>query len=276
MNRGNMESPLNIEAITNLAEIGVIGGTGVYDPELLENAQKIKLATPFGAPSDEITIGKLAGRNVAFINRHGPGHTIPPHLVNSRANIWALKKVGVTRILAPGAVGSLKESYKPGDIVITDQFIDFTKNRKYTFYEGGKVFHISLADPFCDELRKALIDSGRSIGIELKEKGIYVCIEGPRFSTRAESRMFRTFGDIIGMTLVPECQLAREAEICYVAINTITDYDVWTEKPVSTRDVLETMKENLQKVRSLLLDTIPKIPTERKCACRHALKDAGI
>ncbi len=210
------------------------------------------------------------------MNRHGPGHSIPPHLVNSRANIWVLKKIGVKRILAPGAVGSLKEDYIPGDIVITDQFVDFTKNRQYSFYEGGRVFHVSMADPFCPELRKALISSGKSLGLGIKDNGTYVCIEGPRFSTRAESRMFRSFGDIIGMTLVPECQLAREAELCYAAINTVTDYDVWAERPVTTEDILKTMKENLHKVRSLLLDVIPKIPTERKCACKDALKDAGV
>ena len=272
----NLVNPLNIEKVSNLAEIGIIGGTGVYDPQLLKNIKKIRLVTPFGPPSDEITIGELAGRRVAFLNRHGPGHSIPPHLVNSRANIWVLKKIGVKRILAPGAVGSLKEDYIPGDIVITDQFVDFTKNRQYSFYEGGRVFHVSMADPFCPELRKALISSGKSLGLGIKDNGTYVCIEGPRFSTRAESRMFRSFGDIIGMTLVPECQLAREAELCYAAINTVTDYDVWAERPVTTEDILKTMKENLHKVRSLLLDVIPKIPTERKCACKDALKDAGV
>lgn len=270
-----MDSMLDLNP-TDEAEIGIIGGTGIYDPKLLEDAQKIRISTPFGAPSDEITVGKLAGRRVAFINRHGPGHSIPPHLVNSRANIWALKKLGVTRIIAPGAVGSLKDDYNPGDIVITDQFIDFTKKRAYTFFEGGRVFHVSLADPFCNELRSVLIDSCRGLGIGLKERGIYVCIEGPRFSTRGESWIFRSFGDIIGMTVVPECQLAREAEICYAAINTVTDYDVWADKPVSTEEIIKTMKENLHKVRNLLLDVIPKIPVERKCPCQDALKDAGI
>lgn len=271
-----MEDPLNIEKTAKLAEIGIIGGTGVYDPQLFKNVKKIRMATPFGAPSDEIMIGRLSGRRIAFLNRHGPGHSIPPHLVNSRANIWALKKLGTRRILAPGAVGSLKEEYRPGEIVITNQFIDFTKGRKYSFYEGGRVFHVSLADPFCDELREILIKSGEALGIRTKEEGTYVCIEGPRFSTRAESRMFRQFGDIIGMTLVPECQLAREAELCYAAINTITDYDVWSERPVSTEEILATMKENLHKVRSLLLEAIESIPIERTCGCKDALKDAAV
>lgn len=262
--------------MTAEAEIGLIGGTGVYDPDLLRNIKKIKVATPYGAPSDEITLGELSGRKVAFINRHGPGHSIPPHLVNSRANIWTLKHLGVSRIIAPGAVGSLKEEYKPGDIVITDQFVDFTKQRQYSFYQGGKVYHVSLADPFCTELRKALIDTGKSLNLPVREHGTYACIEGPRFSTRAESRMFRGFADIIGMTLVPECQLAREAEVCYAAINTITDFDVWSLEPVSTEEILRTMRENIDKVRSLLLETIPKIPTERNCECKDALKDAAV
>jgi 5'-methylthioadenosine phosphorylase len=213
---------------------------------------------------------------VAFVNRHGPGHSIPPHLVNSRANIYALKRLGVTRIIAPGAVGSLKEDYKPGDLVITDQFVDFTKQRQYTFFQGGRVYHVSLADPFCSEMRAVLIDAARVLNLPAHERGTYVCIEGPRYSTRAESRMFRSFGDIIGMTLVPECQLAREAEICYAAINTITDYDSFSEVPVSTEEILRTMKENIEKVQNLLQQTISKIPMERNCKCKDALKDAGI
>lgn len=258
------------------AEIGVIGGTGVYDPKLLENATTVELSTPFGNPSDVITLGELAGRKIAFINRHGKGHTIPPHKVNSRANIWALKELGVKRILAPNAVGSLKEEYKPGDIVIVDQFIDFTKKRDYTFYDGGRVYHVSLADPFCEELREALIETGKGLKLQMHEKGTYICIEGPRFSTRAESRMFRNFADVIGMTLVPECQLAREMEICYASIATITDFDVWAGRPVSTDEVLRTMKENLGNVRKMIQEVIPKIPPERKCTCREALKDAGV
>lgn len=258
------------------AEIGIIGGTGVYDPKLLEKPQKFKISTPFGSPSDLITLGEFSGKRIAFINRHGEGHTIPPHKVNSRANIWALKSLGVTRILSPAAVGSLKEEYKPGDIVIVDQFIDFTKKREYTFYEGNQVYHVSPADPFCPELREALIGIGKSLNLPMHKKGTYICIEGPRYSTRAESRMFRNFADIIGMTLVPECQLAREVEICYASIATVTDYDVWADKPVSTEEVLTTMRENLEKIKNLLMQTIPKIPFERSCKCKEALKDAGV
>lgn len=257
-------------------EIGVIGGTGVYDPKLLKNAEEIKVETKFGSPSDLITIGELEGRKIAFINRHGKGHTIPPHKVNYRANIWAMKELGVKRILAPAAVGSLKEEYKPGDIVILDQFIDFTKKRDYTFYDGGKVYHVSLADPFCDELRNALIDIGNSQKLPIHEKGTYVCIEGSRFSTRAESKMFRGVADVIGMTLVPECVLAREAEICYASIATVSDFDVWAEKPVSWEEIVRTMKENIEKVRNLLTETVSKIPVDRKCKCGEALKDACV
>jgi len=256
-------------------KIGIIGGTGVY-PDFLDFVEEIKVWTPFGRPSDLITIAEYKGKKIAYLFRHGKKHTIPPHKINFRANIWALKELGVERILAPNAVGSLKEEYKPGDIVIVDQFIDFTKSRDYTFYNGGKVYHVSLADPFCEELRKILIEAGKNLKLRLHEKGTYICIEGPRFSTRAESRMFRNFADIIGMTLVPECSLAREMEICYTSVSMITDYDVFFERPVSTEEVLRTMKENLDKVRVLLQRTIPKIPIERNCKCKEALKDAGV
>ncbi|MFH1623079.1 MAG: S-methyl-5'-thioadenosine phosphorylase [Candidatus Aenigmatarchaeota archaeon] len=261
-------------AATADAEIGIIGGTGVYDPQIIKSVREIRISTPFGNPSDKIIVGEMSGRRIAFVNRHGPGHSIPPHMVNSRANIWALKKLGVKRILATGAVGSLKEIYMPGDVVIADQFVDFTKTRQYTFFNRGTVYHVSAADPFCKELRMALARSGSSLGIDIKESGTYVCIEGPRFSTRAESRMYRNFGDVIGMTLVPECQLAREAELCYASINTITDYDVWAEKPVSMDEILSNMRKSAGKVRMILTDVIQKIPAERGCGCGRALKDA--
>lgn len=257
------------------AEIGIIGGTGVYDAELLKDSCELAMPTPFGNPSDKVVLGTLGGRRIAFINRHGPGHSIPPHMVNNRANIWALKKLGVRRVLATGAVGSLKEIYTPGDVVIVDQFVDFTKTRQYSFFNRDSVYHVSLADPFCKELRIALALSARSIGVEVKESGTYVCIEGPRFSTRAESRMYRNFGDIIGMTLVPECQLAREAELCYASINAITDYDVWAEKPVSMEEISANMRKSLDKVKRLIADVVPKIPADRRCECWHALQSAA-
>lgn len=257
-----------------MVKIGIIGGSGFY--ELLEDPREVKIATPYGSPSAPVQVGKLEGMEVAFIPRHGIGHTIPPHKVNYRANIWALHKLGVERIIGVNAVGSLQEEYKPGDIVFVDQFIDFTKKRDYTFYDGGKVYHVGFADPFCPEIRKVLIDSAKELGLQFKETGTYICIEGPRFSTRAESRMFRQFADIIGMTLVPEINLARELEICYANISMVTDYDVWAEKPVDTKEVLETMAKNIDNVKALLKLAVPRIPEKRDCPCSKALENAGI
>lgn len=261
------------------AEIGIIGGTGVYDPGLFSDRREIKVHTPYGEPSDVITVGEYAGRKVAFIPRHGRGHRIPPHRINSRANIWALKQLGVDRIIAPSAVGSLQQHYRPGDIAIPDQFIDFTKGRSYTFYDGGQVCHVSVADPFCPELRELSVDmTKKRLGYPVHEKGTYVCIEGPRFSTRAESRFFRDSlkADIIGMTLVPECVLAREAEICYLSIATITDYDVWADQPVSSQEVIETLGRNVEKTKKLVSGLVPAIPPSRggRCSCASALEGA--
>ena len=257
------------------AEIGIIGGTGVYDPGMIKNLKKIKVHTPFGRASDLIIIGTFNGRKVAFIPRHGPNHEIPPHKVNSRANIWALKKIGVTRIIAPSAVGSLREDYKPGEFVIADQIIDRTKGRADTYYEEGQVCHISLADPFCDELREILITGAKKLKLDCHSRGTYVCIQGPRFSTKAESNMFRLWGaDIIGMTVYPECALARELELCYATVTTITDYDVWAEKPVTAEEVIETMRKNIGNLRNLISNVITNIPKVRHCSCGEALKDA--
>src|SRR3990170_4301550 len=257
------------------AEIGIIGGTGLYDPELLKNVEEVTVDTPYGAPSDAITLGDLAGRRVAFLPRHAKKHTIRPTDVNSRANIFALKKLGVQRILAPSAVGSLKENYKPGDVVFVDQFIDRTTRREQSFYTKKTVCHISVAEPMCTELRRTLIKAADDINITTHNTGTYVCIEGPRFSTKAESRMFRMWGaDVVGMTLVPECVLAREAEICYASIATVTDYDVWKDQPVSVDVVFKTMRENVEKVKRVISEAISKIPKERGCECKSALRDA--
>jgi 5'-methylthioadenosine phosphorylase len=259
------------------AEIGIIGGTGVYDPGLLEDSKEIKVYTPYGKPSDFITIGFFKGKKIAFIPRHAKGHQIPPHNINFRANIWSLKQLGVTRIIAPAAVGSLKGELKPGDIVIPDQFIDRTTGRASSFYDGGKVCHISTADPFCLELSKIAFNTGKDLKLPIHKGGTCVVIQGPRFSTRAESRLYRRWGaDIINMTMVPECVLAREAEICYVPIATITDYDVWKERAVSVDEIIRTSKENVNKTRKLLESMIPRIPKERSCICKNALKDALI
>jgi len=259
------------------AEIGIIGGTGFYDPNLVKNGKQMKLDTPYGSPSDSIVVGELDGRRVAFLPRHGKKHTIRPTDVNSRANIHALKELGVQRILAPSTVGSLRDEYKPGDIVFVDQFIDRTTRREQSFYAGQKVCHVSVAEPTCPELRKVLTTVAKGMKISYHETGTYVCIEGPRFSTKAESKMFRQWGaDIVGMTLVPECVLAREAEICYASIATVTDYDVWKDHPVSAREVARTMKENIEKVKNLVTETVSKIPEERRCECKDALKNASV
>jgi 5'-methylthioadenosine phosphorylase len=257
------------------AEIGIIGGTGLYDPQLLKNVEEVNVETPYGAPSALITVGELAGRRVAFLPRHGTKHTIRPTDVNSRANIFALKKLGVKRILAPSAVGSLKEDYKPGDVVFVDQFIDRTTKREQSFYTGSKVCHISVAEPMCPEMRQTLIAIAKDIGIRAHPTGTYVCIEGPRFSTKAESRLFRSWdADIIGMTLVPECVLAREAELCYASISTITDYDVWKDHVVSAEEVVATMKTRVEKVKRIILEAAKHLPKERTCECENSLKGA--
>jgi 5'-methylthioadenosine phosphorylase len=257
------------------AEIGVIGGTGVYDPEMLDDRRDIKVHTPYGAPSDLITLGVIKGRSVAFLPRHGHGHVIPPHAINSRANIWALKSLGVEQVVASSAVGSLRVDYKPGEFVLTDQFIDRTKARLDTFYDGGQVAHISSADPVCPRLHDYFFKYARKIKLPIHENGTYVCIQGPRFSTRAESKLFRQWGcDIIGMTLYPEAVLAREAEICYVSVAMVTDYDVWAEKPVSATDVVEVMHRNASNFKKLVMGALPGLPAERGCDCGSALKFA--
>jgi 5'-methylthioadenosine phosphorylase len=259
------------------AEIGLIGGTGIYDVKLLKNAKEIRMRTPYGSPSDSITLGDLEGRCVAFLPRHGKKHTIRPTDVNSRANIFALKKLGVQWILAPATVGSLRGEYKPGDVVFVDQFIDRTTRREESFYTERQVCHISVAEPFCPELRQVLIEAAKAAGISTHNTGTYVCIEGPRFSTKAESKMHKMWGaDVVGMTLVPEVVLAREAEICYATIATVTDYDVWKDKPVCVEDIVKIVKRNVEKVKKIIVEAIPKIPKERKCECRTALKSAMV
>jgi len=217
----------------------------------------------------------IDGKKIAFMPRHGKKHSIPPHMINYCANIWAFKELGITRIISPSAVGSLKEEIKPGDFVLPTQFIDFTKSRRTSFSEDGKVIHISVADPFCPELQKIVSEIANIQDITLHEDCTYACIEGPRFSTKAESRFYKSTGsDIIGMTLVPECQLAREAQKCYVSISTVTDYDVWAEKPVTAKEVLDTHSKNVEKTKELLTVLIDKIPKTKSCDCEKALSEA--
>ncbi len=256
-------------------KIGIIGGSGLYDPGIFQDAREVKVYTPYGLPSDSIIVGTVGGRRVAFLARHGRMHRVPPHAINYRANIWALKELGVERVVSVSAVGSLREDYRPGDFVCPDQFIDMTKGRPYTFYDGPMVAHVSMADPFCPELRDLCVRMARGAGIRVHDRGTYVCIEGPRFSTRAESRLWRSWGaDIIGMTLVPEVNLARELRMCYVTVAMVTDYDVWAERPVTAHEVERVMKENIERARELLRRLIPAIPEERKCGCARYMDEA--
>ena len=257
------------------AEIGIFGGTGIYDSGLLRDGEQINTETPYGKTSDAITCGTFQGRRVAFMPRHGKDHTIPPHMINFRANVWAFKKLGVKRIIAPSAVGSLKKEIAPGHFALPSQFLDFTRSRKGTFAEEGRVIHISVADPFCPELQKSVIDAAAKQNMDIHKECTYVCIEGPRFSTKAESGFYRATGaDIIGMTLVPECQLAREAQMCYASISTVTDYDVWAEKPVTAKEVMGTLSGNVERMKKLLTHLIQGIPRARGCGCEKALSEA--
>lgn len=242
-------------------KIGIIGGSGLDDPKMLENYKEIDVNTPFGKPSDSLITGKIKGKEVVILARHSRRHSIMPTKVPYRANIWALKEIGCTHILATTACGSLKEEIKPRDLVFLDQFVDFTKHRNLTFHED-KVIHTPMADPFCPCLREELIKSAKKLGISHHEKGTMVTIEGPRFSTRAESFMFQKLGaDVINMSTVPEVILARELGICYASIAMATDYDCWKEgeDTVTWDMIVNVMKHNAENVKRLLVETIPKI-----------------
>ena len=259
------------------AKIGVIGGTGLYDIEGLTQIEEVDVDTPFGKPSDTITIGTLEGQRVAFLPRHGRGHTISPTEIPQRANIYALKSLGVEHIIAINSVGSFKLEVKPGDLLIPDQLIDRTHQRINTFFSEGIVAHIQFAQPFCQPLRKILCQSAREAGASVHPKGTYVVMEGPAFSTQAESRLHRSWGaDVIGMTALPEAKLAREAEICYAIIACSTDYDSWheTEEPVSVDAILGTMRRNIETAKKLIKLAVSRIPEERDCDCATALMGA--
>jgi len=257
------------------ADVAIIGGTGVYDYGFVEEMEVVDIDTPYGSPSCRIKIGEYGGKKIALLPRHGGKHTIPPHMINHRANIFALHKLGVTRIIATAAVGSLKEDFEPGDIVFPDQFIDMGKDA-VTFYDGPAVMHVSLADPFCPDMRYLMVKSANSLGIKYQDKGTYLRVAGPRFSARAESKMFRQFADIIGMTAVPEAILAREKEICYGLIAAVTDYDVWADKPVDAQEVIRMMEKNSKNIEKVIKDLIIRLPFERKCICANALESAGV
>jgi len=241
---------------------------------LLEDPKEVTVDTPYGAPSAPVTIGTIGGRRVAFIPRHGTDHEFPPHLVPYRANVWAMKELGVTRLFGPSAAGSLRRDIPPKMFVVSDQAIDFTKTRQYTFFDGPVTTHVSFADPYCPEMRSALVASAAALGIEHRDGGTMVVIEGPRFSTRAESRMFaQVGGDVIGMTQFPEVTLAREAELCFANVALVTDYDVGVDdiSPVSHAEVLKVFGENIEALRNLLFAAIPAVPGERGCTCGRAL-----
>jgi len=259
------------------AEIGIIGGTGVYDPDILKEKEIVEIDTAYGKPSDSFVVGDYEGRKVAILSRHGKSHTLTPHKINYRANIDAFKQLGVKFILSPCAVGSLQDNIRPGEFVLVDQFIDRTWGRESTFYDKDKVCHISVADPACSVLRGIAVESARNLGLKYHEKGTYLCMQGPRFSTRAESRLYRSWGaHVIGMTMVPECVLAREAEICYLSIATVTDYDTFKEHPTNIQDIMEVVRKNTDHIKDLITKIIPEIPQERNCVCSTSLKNAFV
>jgi len=260
-----------------IAKVGVIGGTGLYDIEGLTDVAEVDVETPFGKPSDSIVTGKLSGVGVAFLPRHGRGHTIMPKEVPYRANIWALKSLGVEHIIAINSVGSFKEEVKPGHLLIPDQLIDRTRQRVNTFFGGGIVAHIQFAEPFCARLSQTLYECAREAGAGVHQGGTYVVMEGPAFSTRAESILHRSWGAaVIGMTALPEAKLAREAEICYSIIACATDYDAWheTEAAVSVDMILSTLKANIGLSKEIIKLAVTRMPETRSCACATALENA--
>lgn len=259
--------------------VGVIGGSGLYEMEGLEEVQTVSLKTPFGEPSDAFIVGRLEGVKVAFLPRHGKGHRIQPSSLNFRANIYGMKMLGAQWIIGVSAVGSMKESIHPGNMVIPDQFIDRTTGRPNTFFSDGIVAHISFADPVCPVLSQVLFEAGKEVGATVQKGGTYLCIEGPQFSTRAESRLFRSWGvDIIGMTNLPEARLAREAEICYSTIAFATDYDCWHEEAgdVSIGEVLRILAQSTKTAKSAIRHALKHLPEKRDCICAETLKHALI
>ncbi|TFG34374.1 S-methyl-5'-thioadenosine phosphorylase [Candidatus Thorarchaeota archaeon] len=256
-------------------EIGMFGGSGNYDSKVIESPIEAKVFTPYGAASDNFILGTVKGRSFAFLARHDRGHSIPPHAINYRANIWGMKALGVKRLISPAAAGSLQpERIKLGEFVIADQLFDRTFGvRKDTFFEGGPIAHLSFAEPFCPELRRVAAETAEKIGYKVHEKGTYVCINGPRFSTRAESMFYHNQGwDVIGMTAYPEAALAREAGICFVNISMPTDYDVHAEEVVTHELVLKTMSQNVERVRKLTFEMISHIPKDAGCDCQTAMQ----
>lgn len=260
-----------------MPKLAIIGGTGVYDPQILSSIREEQISTKYGLVS--LKIGIYEKKEVAFLARHGESHAVPPHKVNYRANILALKEIGVEKIIATAATGSLNLEMRPGDFVLIDQFIDFTKTRLQTYYEDGEqgVVHIDMTDPYCKEVRSVLAKAGQDCNIKIYHKGTYVCTEGPRFETPAEIKMYSHLGgDLVGMTSVPEVVLAREAEMCYATVAAVTNFAAGiSPTPLTHAEVLEAMNNNNENLKKLIMHTIAIMPAERKCGCKTALGELG-
>ena len=259
--------------------LGVIGGSGLYEMEGMRNVRQVVVRTPFGAPSDALTVGELEGRTLAFLPRHGRGHRLSPSQINYRANVYAMKKIGAGAILSISAVGSMKERIRPGDIVVVDQFYDHTRFRPNTFFSDGVAGHIAFADPVCPDLAGAAYAAARKVLRRVHRRGTYLCMEGPAFSTRAESEIHRKWGvDVIGMTNMPEAKLAREAEICYATLALATDYDCWhaTQEDVSVEAILDVLRKNVENSKRIVREVARRLPLPGGCRCGKALEYALI
>jgi len=259
--------------------IGIIGGSGLYEMEGITHLREERVTTPFGDPSDAYILGRLDGHAVAFLARHGRGHRLLPSELNFRANVYGFKVLGVQWIISASAVGSMREEIRPSDIVVPDQFFDRTRARASTFFGDGVVAHVSFADPVCPDLSELLFGVGRDLGARMHKGGTYLCMEGPQFSTRAESHIYRSWGvDVIGMTNLQEAKLSREAEICYATMALVTDYDVWheAEGDVTVEKVIAILHKNVATAKAIVRGVIPKIRPDRSCGCASALKDAII
>ncbi|RJQ53722.1 MAG: S-methyl-5'-thioadenosine phosphorylase [Nitrospiraceae bacterium] len=262
-----------------MSKTGVIGGSGLYEIKGLALKGSKNISTPFGRPSGPYLIGEMGNSEIIFLPRHGKRHDIPPHMINYRANIWGFKKLGVERILSINAAGGIKKGLKPGDIVIPEQILDMTKNRKSTFYDGRDgVVHIDFTEPYCPELRRVLLKAGKSVKVPLKKGGTYVAVEGPRLETASEIKSFAALGgDVVGMTGMPEASLARELEICYAGLSVVANYAAGiSKKKLTVAEVMEAMKASTEKIKLLLKETFNLIPEMRKCPCGEALKEARI
>ena len=265
--------------VKHQADIAVIGGSGLYEMDGLTRVKKVSIATPFGKPSDAIVLGELGGKRVAFLARHGKGHHLSPSAINYRANLYALKSLGVERVISVSAVGSMKEHIAPGHLVFPDQFLDRTRLRQGTFFDKGLVAHVAMAEPICAGLSSLLYQSARRLNASVHEGGTYVCIEGPQFSTKAESLLYRSWGvDVIGMTNMPEAKLAREAEMCYATLALATDYDCWhaSEESVTVEGILHIMHQNVLLAKQVIREVLQGPMPSRSCACPSAMEHAVV